>query len=143
LCLTLSVEKASVIIFIEDLACSKICVIRLNSRNFFQDALKKLTQEEESFVTRQTGQSSTSATPPNKRLVDNTLRSDGELCLRLSVGKASVIIFIEELACSKICVLRLPRMLTYMQNTNKEMAIDFHSNAILEVTATCHRLAPG
>jgi len=74
-------------------------------------------------MTRQTGQSSTSATPPNKRLVDNTLRSDGELCLSLSVGKASVIIFIEELACSKICVLRLPRMLTYMQNTNKEMAM--------------------
>jgi hypothetical protein len=143
LCLTLSVEKASVIILIQELACSKICFLRLNSRNFSQDGLKKLTQEEESFMTRQTGKSSTSATPPNKRLVDNTLHSEGEVCLSLSVGKASVMIFIEELGCSKICVLRLPRMLIYKQNTNKEMAIDFHSNAILGVTASCHRLSRG
>jgi hypothetical protein len=78
----------------------------LNSRNFSQDSLKKLKQEEESFMTRQTGQSSTSSTFPNKRLVDNTLRSDGELCLGLSAGKASVMIFIDELAFSKTCFLR-------------------------------------
>jgi len=49
-----------------------------------------LTQKGESFLTRQGGQTCTSAIPPNKRPVDNTLRLDGELCLKLSVGKASV-----------------------------------------------------
>jgi len=90
---------------------------------------------------RQTGQTSTSTTPPNKRLVDNTLCGDGEICLILSVGKASVLIFIEELAFSKICVLRLPRMLTCTQKTNKGIATDFRTNAILEVTTSCRRLS--
>ena len=92
---------------------------------------------------RQNGQISTSATPPNKRLFDNTLRGEGEICLTLSVGKASVMIFIEELACSKIYVLRLPRMPICTLNTNKEIVTDFHTNAILEVTTTCRRLSRG
>jgi len=90
---------------------------------------------------RQTGKISTSATPPNKRQVDNTLSGDGEICLILSVDKASVMIFMEELAFSKICVLRLPRMLTCTQKTNKVIATDFHTNAILEVTTSCRRLS--
>jgi hypothetical protein len=63
--------------------------------------------------------------------------------LNLPVGKASGIIFIEELACFKNCVLRLPRMLIRMQKTNKEIETDFHTNSILELTAFCRRLSRG
>jgi hypothetical protein len=92
-------------------------------------------------MTRQSGQTCTSPIPPNKRPVDNTLQLDGELCLTLSVGKANVMIFIEELACSKICVLRVPLILTCTQKTNKEIVTDFHTNALLEVTTSCRRLS--
>jgi hypothetical protein len=63
--------------------------------------------------------------------------------LNLSVSKARGMIFIEELACFKICVLRYSRMLTRMQKINKEITTDFHTNAILDVTAFCRRLSRG
>jgi hypothetical protein len=94
-------------------------------------------------MTKQAVHTSTSATPPNKLLVDNTLRGDGELCLTLSIGKASVMIFNEERACSKICVLRLSRMQTCTQKTNKVIAVDLHTSAVLEVTTSCRRLSRG
>jgi hypothetical protein len=81
---------------------------RLEFTKFFSRLIKGVDKEEQSFIIRQEGQTCTSAIPPNKRPVDNTLHHDGELCLKLSVGKASVMIFIEELACTKNCVLRLP-----------------------------------
>ena len=76
-------------------------------------------------MTRQSGQTCTSAIPPHKRLVDNTLQLDGLLCLNLSVGKASVMIFIEELACSKNCVLRLPLILTARKRKIKKSQLIF------------------
>ena len=115
---------------------------RLNSGTFSQEGLNKLAQEEESFMTRQSGGSSTSAIPPNKRPVDYKIRLNGELCLTLSVGIASVI-FIEGFACSKICVLRLPLILTCTQKTSKEIATNFHTNALLEVTTSCFRMSRG
>ena len=82
----------------------------LNSQIFSEYGLKKFTLDEESFMTGQSGQTCTSPMTPNKRPVFNTTRGDGELCLTLSVGKASVMIFIEETASSNIRVLQLPRM---------------------------------
>jgi hypothetical protein len=94
-------------------------------------------------MTMQSGQTCTSPILPNRRPVDNTLQLDGESCLILSVGKASVMIFMEELACSKICVLLLTLILTYTQKTNKEIETDFHTNSLLEVTTSCRRLSRG